>query len=229
MIQAGRYWFLLAPIFYRSGILITAMRSVWFVCVFASAGLGSFLPNSALAQVGDTLQLFQIEICAPIVAFEQVGDFVQFASLEYKEIQSSMGSYLQRNSNLSLRSYGPGSSIGLSIRGSSSAQSQVSLNGLNFDNPGLAQADLSLLPQGIFGSYKLLRGSGGAYLGNAAIGGCLMLDLPIDTVESLQLETGIGSFGQIDFSVKAAYRFGKTQHVTSLYRNASDNDFDRSK
>ena len=177
----------------------------------------------------DTLQLKRVEIVEVRVAKELTGDFVQ--EFDLRDFASgaaqSPTDWLSRRSNLALRGYGPGSSIGLSIRGSSPAQSQVLINGLPFDNPSLAQADLSLLPPGLFSSLQLLRGGSGAYLGNAAIGGSLLLKTVVDPNSIGNVRLVAGSFGLLNLSAVANYRLGKSRHSTHIYRNHSDHNFER--
>src|SRR6056297_922567 len=113
------------------------------ICVLA--------PIFAHAQA-DTVKLQEFDVLGYALEKDLSGAFVNHHDLEQIPLADTEGidRILQQRTNLNLRGYGPGGSYGLSIRGSSPSQVQVAINGIPFENPGLAQADISLIPIATF-------------------------------------------------------------------------------
>lgn len=185
------------------------------------------LPKIVFAQ-SDTLLLEGVEVTAHRLKRDIAG--VTMDELKPVDAISATGQtldkWLERKTNLYIRSYGPGSSAGVSIRGSSSSQTQILINGIPFENPGLATSDISNLPTGIFSGMSIYRGSVAAYLGNAAIGGSILME----TTEAIlnpsitQTLTG-GSFGSYQSVTKAQYGNTRFTGSTRFYFNHAENDF----
>lgn len=184
-------------------------------------------PNVLLAQM-DTLHLKGVEVVAERMQSDMaVADFDKIAVKDAPLTATSTFNNLVANrTNLVLRGYGPGSSFGISIRGSSTSQTQVLLNGIPFENPGLATSDVSLLANGIYSDVSIYRGSGAAYLGNGSVGGSVLLNSgKPDFHESLSQNLTLGSFGS--FGSLTAATYGKKRFVgsTKVYFHQAQNDF----
>jgi len=185
------------------------------------------ISNFAFAQ-NDTLHIERVDIVAHHFQQDLVG--INLEVFEAKDAPLSLGqtldNWLANRTNLVLRGYGPGSSYGISIRGSSSSQTQVLLNGVPFENPGLATSDVSTLPNAIFSGMSLYRGSAAAYLGNAAIGGSILMQTnDVETREIFTQNFSLGSFGNLSSVSKMQYGTKRFSGTTRVYYNQADNNF----
>lgn len=178
----------------------------------------------------DTLNLKEVEIVAVSMKNDLPATHLQKIYPNESPLASShsLSNLLSNRTNLTLRGYGPGSSFGVSIRGGSSSQTQVLLNGVPFENPGLATSDVSLLASGIANEIAIYRGSASAYLGNAAVGGSILLSTapprPDNTVKQSFTAGSFGSFGSFTHAAYGNTRFSGT---TALFFQRADNDFSR--
>lgn len=176
----------------------------------------------------DTLLIEPVEIVGHRFQQDLVGVYLE--KLEPKNAPLSLGqsldNWLANRTNLVLRGYGPGSSYGVSIRGSSTSQTQILVNGIPFENPGLATSDVSTLPNALFSGMSLYRGSAAAYLGNAAIGGSILMQTSeVENREVLTQNFSIGSFGNLSSATKMQYGTNRFSGTTRIYFNKADNDF----
>ncbi len=178
----------------------------------------------------DTLQLGAVEIFAERFARVAAGFVPMRLAPERLPVAAAQSIHflLEMQSPALLRGYGPGSSYGLSVQGASVAQSQLMINGIPFDNPSLAQADLSLLPTLLFSDVSLLQGGAGALLGNAAMAGTLFLDHKLRESDPRALvNLSAGSFGERGSTAALRYGRSRLQGRTMLYFREADNDFIR--
>lgn len=199
-------------------------RSFWLFAI-----LGTFVCPVATAQV-DTLLLKGVEISASAPEREMAGVEVQRFDLQEVGIGATgdVGSFLRNHTDLDLRSYGPGGSSLLSIRGSSTSQVQVSINGIPFEMPSLAMTDLSLLPVAGFGQLAVYRGGAAAYLGNAAVGGGIMLDTRRGYAQKgITQSLSLGQFGSRGSVTSFSAGDDKFSTNASLYLQSAENDFFR--
>lgn len=178
----------------------------------------------------DTIAIATFEVVAEQTKAQVAGAQITHIDLSKEQWRQgqSVSDLLQNQSSVVMRGYGPGASFGLSIRGAGTGQSQVLLDGVPFENPSLGSTDLSLLPISIFSGMDIYRGGAGAYLGNATIGGSLMLNTEPNNSESFVSQNlGLGSFGRKSSVTTAHLNFGKWTSKTVFYYQESQNDFDR--
>ncbi len=179
----------------------------------------------------DTLQIKEVIVFAQRFSASTAG-----VDVERYELSKAPGSalqsvahFLEMQSATVLRGYGPGGSYSASMQGGSAAQMQVLLNGVPFDNPSLAQADLSLLPSFLFSDIGLLTGPSAALLGNASVAGTLFLDQRVGASGPLlSQKMTVGSFGDIGTGTVMRYGKGRLSAKTSVYFREAQNDFERS-
>ena len=206
------------------------MPYYWMVRVKVKIGiflLFGMISNFAFAQ-DDTLHLQGVEIMAHNFRHDLVG--ISMEDLKPADAPLSLGksldNWLGNRTDLVIRGYGPGSSAGVSIRGSSTSQTQILVNGIPFENPGLATSDVSTLPNAIFSGMSIYRGSAAAYLGNAAIGGSILMETSeVETNEVFTQNFSIGSFGSLSAISKMQYGTTRFSGSTRVYFNKAENDF----
>jgi iron complex outermembrane receptor protein len=180
----------------------------------------------------DTLSIREVEVFAKRFSASTAG-----VELQRYELSNAPGSalqsiahFLEMQSASVLRGYGPGGSYSASLQGGSSSQMQVLLNGVPFENPSLAQADLSLLPSFLFSNISLLTGPSTALLGNASVAGTLFLDQHAGATGLgpwLSQKMTVGSFGDIGSGTVMHYGKGRLSAKTSVYIREAQNDFER--
>lgn len=177
----------------------------------------------------DTVKLKKFDVVGAAIEKDLPGAFIDRHDLEEIPLAEigGMDQVLQSRTNLNLRGYGPGGSYGLSIRGSSPSQVQVAINGIPFDNPGLAQADLSLLSVAGFSDVAVYRGSSSAYVGNAAVGGAILIKPTIAKDNSISQMFGFGSFGRFASSTQINFKTKQLASTTQVFYREARNDFDR--
>lgn len=192
-------------------------------------GLISLFTVDTMAQV-DTLELEGVEIAVQQFVARAAGTTIEQHTTKdapFSAAQSVEG-WLSSRSNVIMRGYGPGSSYGISLRGGSAGQTQIMLNGIPFEHPGLAQADISLLPALLFTNAAIYRGSSGALLGNASVGGSVFFDTkPGPGAPLFTQMVSVGSFGSLSSATASSYRYKNFSGRTSLYWQESRNDFER--
>lgn len=190
------------------------------------------LPIFAAAQPdADTLRIPEVKVFAERFAASTAGVEVERYDLSHApgSALQSIDHLLEMQSATVLRGYGPGGSFSASLQGGSAAHTQILLNGIPFDNPALAQADLSLLPSFLFSDVGLLTGPSAALLGNASVAGTLFLDQRTggEGQPWLSQKMAVGSFGELGSGTVWRYGKGALKGQTSLYFREAQNDFDR--
>ena len=184
--------------------------------------------NLLFAQ-NDTLELKAFEVQASYLEKDVKGIRIENIKLDtlFAQAFSGITGVLKTRTDLNFRGYGPGSSYGLSIRGANPSQVQVAINGIPFENPGLAQADLSLLPIGAFNRASVYRGGAGAVQGNATIGGAILLNSEPQFKNQVSQTIGIGSFGQKNAITEVWISSQNYSSQTQFNYTVADNDFER--
>ncbi|MFN7132409.1 MAG: TonB-dependent receptor, partial [Myxococcales bacterium] len=127
---------------------------------------------------------------------------------------------------VTVRDFGLNQSATVSVRGSTSDQVVVLLDGLPMNSAAGGGTDLSLLPVAFVERLTVLRGASGARYGAGAMGGVV----EIDTVDAAALPPlfgtlSYGSFGTADASVGTAHRFGDATAVLFGFVRSSSGDF----
>ncbi len=178
----------------------------------------------------DTLMLKELEVFATRLSKSAAGIHICDYTLDSSpgSALQSIDHFLALQTNIPLRGYGPGASFAPSIGGGSAAQTQILINGIPFDNPSLAQADLSLIPTFLFSDIALLRGASGSLLGSASVAGTLMLDQQIiASAPRVTANLSAGSFGDYGASLSTHYGKGIFLGNTSVYWREAQNNFVR--
>jgi iron complex outermembrane recepter protein len=105
--------------------------------------------------------------------------------------------YLELSPSVDLRQRAPGDVQGdLSIRGSTSGQALVLLNGLRMDDVQTGHHDMDLpLPTELIQRMEILRGAGSTLYGSDAMAGSLNVITAIPEHADLHLGAGVGNFG----------------------------------
>ena len=91
---------------------------------------------------------------------------------------------------------GHGSPVAVSIRGSSTDQVLVLVDGTPLNNPITGEADLSLVDPGIVDHVEIVRGAQSSRYGGRALGGVILVTTRHPTTVAPQLNVGSGQWGE---------------------------------
>ena len=139
----------------------------------------------------------------------------------------NIAAQLDREANVFVRNYGPGSMSLLSTRGTNTSQTALLWNGLQLQSAMLGMYDLSLLPSFLIGSATMQYGGCSPVAGSGAMGGALELNSFAATHEGYSVEIfgAAGSFGHYQSGV--AFSSGNKSFSSSsrIYYQSSANNF----
>lgn len=179
--------------------------------------------------IADTLELQEIEVTATRIrqplsyqpTHIEVIDSSRLALLR----DQSVGQILSANSSLFIKNTGPGSMATASQRGLSSEQIQVLWEGIPINSVMLGQKDLALLPSSFFSSVQVSSGTPSTAFGGGSLSGALYLSSDWQNGTVVDLEQGMGSYGQRRTSFNSRYRAEDWQLSLRTSLNHADNDF----
>ncbi len=125
-----------------------------------------------------------------------------------------------------IRNYGgPGGMKTLSVRGATSSQTVVMIDGMRINSSQSGMFDLSMLPAGIVDRMEVSRGGNSSLYGGGAIGGAVnLLTAPCDTAR-LGISLKYGSFGDADISGDLALPIGNANLGLGLFYQSSKGDY----
>lgn len=140
---------------------------------------------------------------------------------------STISDLLSDNSNVYIKSYGMGGTATPSFRGTGANHTQIEWNGVNINNPMLGQSDLSILPVGLVDDVQILSGGASMSLNSGGIGGIISLESKPEWNKGtiIQINPGIGSFGQYSGLIKVKCGNNSFQTITKAFLQSSENDF----
>jgi vitamin B12 transporter len=119
----------------------------------------------------------------------------------------SWGNLLKKESLIFVKEYGAGLLSTISYRGSNAAQTGMSWDGINIQNPMLGMSDLSLVPVFFFDESTWYQNSAASSMATQSSGGHLnlMTNLLFDQGFSYKAQVHIGSFGLQRYQFSSSY------------------------
>lgn len=177
----------------------------------------------------DTVQLHLVEVNAGHNELYRIGKRTETIDSTTKEQFrfQSLAELLGFNSQVSIKSYGPGALASTSMRGGNASQTAVLWNGFNLQNTMLGQGDLALMPSALFENVEVEYGGSSALWGSGAVGGSIHLNNKALFAQGLRSGVSL-SGGNIGNNNLGAYIvFSKKKWVTStkLYSLYSQNKY----
>ena len=158
---------------------------------------------------------------------EPVAAFVETISLDRRAPGADLAQTLDRATGVNVRRYGGlGSFSTLSIRGSTSEQVQIFLDGVPLNRAAGGGVDLGGLPIGGLSSVEIYRGAVPARFGGNSLGGVVHLRTrPLGSEVRTRMRTASGSFGtrQVGASIGGPWR--EWEYLGLVDYSASRNDF----
>ena len=134
--------------------------------------------TGSVGSADTTVALPEIQINATRYRFEATDIPARVHTLDRSALEAAaarnLSEALDRTSSVHLRRYGTGLATA-SIRGASSSQSLILLDGMPLTDPQLGQVDLSLVPAALLESVAVMHGPGSSLFGANGVGGVINL------------------------------------------------------
>jgi vitamin B12 transporter len=136
----------------------------------------------------------------------------------------SVSDLLRREAGVQVsRNGGPGQTTGIFIRGASSSQSIVLIDGVRVGSATLGSAALEMLSLAQVDRIEVLRGPGSSLYGADAVGGVVQVFTRRGEADTrLQARAAIGGYGGRELSAAASGRIGPWDLAASASRERSD-------
>lgn len=134
---------------------------------------------------------------------------------------------LSGESDLYIKSYGPGSLATSSFRGGSASHTALVWNGIAINNPSLALSDLSIIPVFFSDEISLQYGGSGTLWGSGNVGGAILMDshLPADSGMQFSLSADAGSWNNSRIAAACFIGGRKAGFMLRAAGSAGKNDF----
>ena len=148
-------------------------------------------------------------------------------SLDFKDTQNlSLQDLLERQSSIQLKSMGGRASFStLSIRGSSSSQVKIFIDGQEINNGQSAQVDLSTLSLQQFERIEIYKSHAPARFGVSPLGGVINLVTRRESDHLGDVKLGVGSFGYYDGLVNAYFKNNKFSNILQFEHEQEQGNF----
>lgn len=207
------------------------MKRLWMMVLFLTCSL--FTIHSALGGsllwAEDKIKLEEVVVTATKIE-ESIEDIAQDVSVITKK-QIEAGSYknvtevVRSVVGSDLRAYGNrGSSAFVSLRGSTSEQVLVLVDGKRLNKPGAGQVDLNSIsiPIENIERIEILRGASSALYGADAMGGVINIITLIPDKPVTKISASYGRFVTRDISINTSRKIGNGGFYLSLSKESSD-------
>lgn len=139
----------------------------------------------------------------------------------------TLGELLQNEVGLNVREYGSAGAVtSVSIRGASSVQTLVLIDGRRVNDAGLGSANFSSIPVVNIERVEIIRGAGAAIYGTSGFGGVVNIITKKASADSPLLEAGLsyGSFNTLSPSLTGAYAGDKVSGLIAVSNVSSNGD-----
>lgn len=138
----------------------------------------------------------------------------------------TLAQFVRAAPGVATRDLGGGQAVTLSIRGSTSDQVVVTLEGLPLNSAAGGGTDLGLLPVAFLDRVEVVRGAVGARYGGGALGGAVELHArPATASPRLAIEAAAGAFGRRSLAAAATTAAGGGAFLVVAAANRADGDF----
>lgn len=150
-----------------------------------------------------------ISIQADRYIFNEEKSFTSYSIISKSDISLSnprqVSELLSRESGLFIKDYGGLSGIKtISLRGTSSQQTLIMLEGMRLNSIQSNSSDLSTIPVSMLRSVEIIKGGSSAVNGASSLGGTLNFNLDYNNENKLNAGFGYGSFNEYFASISAS-------------------------
>ena len=190
-------------------------------------------PGMALPFTGNVTDSVHVLNAIPIIS-ERISNFSasnKIQTIDSISIQNyqwnNLGELLNDQSQVVVKTYGPGLTATTSFRGSDAEQTAVLWNGFNINSPMLAQLDFGLIPVDFLQEVKVQYGGASALFGSGAVGGIIHLDNTAQYSQGLMLSanTSYGSFNANQNGLSASLSTSNYIFSVKAFDRTATNNF----
>ena len=182
------------------------------------------------AQQPDTVFIEEVEIIGVASEKFKNGNKVERVDTNIiKQYQDqNLGTLLQEQTPIYLKSYGTGQLSTVSFRGTGASHTAVLWNGININSLTLGQTDFSTIPVSAVQELKIHYGSASTTYGSGAVGGSILLNANPQRIRgiNIRLENAYNSLQNYAGVVGFAWGNQKVQVNTKVYLNDWKNQFE---
>ncbi len=155
----------------------------------------------------------EIEIEAEKYQLKDEKHFSAFSEISKRDIEKEnprqISEMLNREPGIYIKDYGgPGGMKTISLRGTSSQQTLVLIEGMKFNNVQSNTLDFAVIPVAFLQSVDIIRGGSSAIFGGSSVGGTINFNLQTGK-EKLNIKAGAGSFQEYSGSISGSYNSDK--------------------
>ncbi|OFY62689.1 MAG: hypothetical protein A3H98_06040 [Bacteroidetes bacterium RIFCSPLOWO2_02_FULL_36_8] len=144
-------------------------------------------------------------------------------------VNRSLAELMQFESNLFVKSYGPGNISVTSFRGGSAQHTAVLWDGINLNNPMTGQLDLTTVPGFFLEEVEIQHGGAGALWGSGSVGGTVHLkSSPIKKKSGTSVSFGAsaGSFSNFTQNIMCIITQKRKSSTFKIFNASAKNDFE---
>jgi outer membrane cobalamin receptor len=202
-------------------------KTLFALLVCGAAGLRS---QALLAQTGEPPVYETVVVAAPAVVEAPREDRAASASVITQDrtprAAESVPQLLSEQSGVAVtRLGGMGSTSTVSLRGSTSNQVLVYVDGVPFNTATGGGVDLGAIPLGDVDRIEIYRGMSPIAFGASGIGGVVSITTAVPKDNRLVLEAGGGSFGTAYGDARGAWNRGRLHLYAGVHGLTSEGDF----
>ncbi len=184
-----------------------------------------YLPAQTLA---DTMKIEEVSVLAlrPLEELAMIRMPVDSLLLQMGQT-GNLGELLSGLTPLYIKSAGPGTSSGISLRGTTSTHTQIIWNGMNINSLMRGDVDLSLLPVGFTDQIDVVYGGGSLLSSAGGLGGSVLLGNNADWHRQLGLSLALdyGSYNSPGCRAEVSGGSAKVWGRVRMAANRSDNNY----
>lgn len=137
---------------------------------------------------------------------------------------SQVGEALNLNPGIFIRDYGGAGGLKtISIRGTSSSQSKIFLNGIDLNSSQNSTFDLSLLPESIINSVETVRGGLSVIHGSNSMGG--IVNILTNDSPTIKGKLSFSSYNDISANVKIPFKIDNYNIISHLSYSQADGNY----
>jgi vitamin B12 transporter len=202
-------------------------RDLLFRALVAAAALAA-LPRSAIAQEEDAVAYETVVHGQPALATDETTALAETIDVSDETRRFlTVGDALDTAVGVDVRTLGGVGAYGAtSIRGSTSSQVPVYLDGVLLNAGGFATVDLGALGLDVVDRIEIYRGSAPPSLPAAGIGGAVVLETKAFERPFTEVTASFGSFGTARLTALRADRLGDVRALALVSASGSLGDFD---
>ena len=163
-------------------------------------------------------RLNYIQSCTKIISHEVNKDGIN---------NSTLDEFLNSNSAIFIKSYGPGYLSTISLRGGNAQQTSIVWNGFVINSPLNGVSDLSIIPNSFVDEVYIHFGNTGSLWGSGGVSGAIHINNKYKFNESINIKIGssFGSFSNFKNYINISKGFKNWHTSFRFFRNQNENDF----